>query len=305
MTDGKKSVRLGSFDTALLGAMQASRNEQTGISLTNCQVKKARDNTDLEIVANKHSLVQSSPKKFKLSPSLPDHVGLGDLYTFSINQDINVTIKVSSISALQTVTKADGKHLTKQDCIIGDGMAACRVGLWEKDVDCFKDGCSYTLTAVGVRKYAQKRLWSMTQNTEIVEIDDIGDTIHEMDDSDNDHNHTTVHDEIDTVEHCEEYLSCKLCRAKMTKCTTGILAVCSKSTCAAKTKVSKCNRSSIAKVVIKDNEGFEYKVTVFDNVLSTIIEGINGDSLDEKLLFAPPMKFSFDSRNVVVSVTKL
>ena len=91
----------------------------------------------------------------------------------------------------------------------------------------------------------------------------------------------------------------------MTKCTTGILAVCAKSTCGAKTKVLKCNRSSMAKVVIKDNEGFEYKVTIFDNVLSTIIEGINEDSLDEKLLFAPPMKYSFDSRNVVVSVTKL
>ena len=144
----------------------------------------------------------------------------------------------------------------------------------------------------------------MTQNTEIFEIDDIGNAIDEMDGSDDDHNHTTVHGEIDTVENCEEYLSCKLCRAKMTKCTSGILAVCSKSTCGAKTKVSKCNRSSIAKVVIKDNKGFEYKVTIFDNVLSTIIEGINGDSLDEKLLLAPTMKFSFDSRKVV-SVTKL
>ena len=67
--------------------------------------------------------------------------------------------KVASISAQQTVTKADGKHLTKQDCIIGDGTAACRVVLWEKYVDPLKDGCSYTLTAVGVRKYAQKEVF--------------------------------------------------------------------------------------------------------------------------------------------------
>ena len=76
---------------------------------------------------------------------MPEHVGLGDLYDFSINQDINVAIKVASISAPQTVTKANGKHLTKQYCIIMVMEKVLVVLSCRKKMSIVKEGCSYTL----------------------------------------------------------------------------------------------------------------------------------------------------------------
>ena len=46
-----------------------------------------------------------------------------------------------------------GKTLTKQGCIIGNATAACRVVLWEANVNRLQADTSYTMTDVAIKKY--------------------------------------------------------------------------------------------------------------------------------------------------------
>ena len=67
-------------------------------------------------------------------------------------------------------------------------------------------------------------------------------------------------------------------------------------------KIANCSFSSMAKVLIGDKEG---PVTMFESVISKIINGVTSDKLPMKLLCAPKCKYCIDYRNIVYAVQKL
>ena len=110
-----------------------------------------------------------------------------------------------------------------------------------------------------------------------------------------------VEGEITGVSSCEEYVSCKSCKAKVIKLSTNI-GECTK--CNMKMKLSKCTKSIAARFIIEDEGGYEYKVTAFNEIVNAITSHVaEGNDIAEKMLCAPTMTFTISKKDIVSSVS--
>ena len=88
------------------------------------------------------------------------------------------------------------------------------------------------------------------------------------------------------------------CKAKVTA-VSAVMAECYK--CGAKIKLSKCPLHRTALIVVETKSGAQHRDTVFDKELEAIIESVAGSSVTEKLLMAPNVKLSINSKDVAFS----
>ena len=144
LCDGKKSIRLVSFNSRLRADMARAKDAHDTISLTNCQVKPASRYSDgdeaFELVATTHTKVLNSEVKYELGEietSVDDAFkcleDLSIVEGISVNQRVTVLAKVVDVSEPMTVQRRDdSKSLTKQDCIIADSasfrLSCCSLG---------------------------------------------------------------------------------------------------------------------------------------------------------------------------------
>lgn len=111
-----------------------------------------------------------------------------------------------------------------------------------------------------------------------------------------------VEGEIDGVLCTEEYVGCMACKAKV-QSEDGVLAECTK--CGMIMKVTKCTKFMTARVSVGGRDGKVHTLTMFDSVVSKIIDGVGGGDVKRKLLAAPACRFLVDKGCVVYSVNKL
>ena len=71
ITDGKKVARIISFDPKVRSILEKSREEKTSLALTNCNVRKGKFDSGIEVMANNYTKVPNSLKRFKV-----DDVGI-------------------------------------------------------------------------------------------------------------------------------------------------------------------------------------------------------------------------------------
>jgi len=69
--------------------------------------------------------------------------------------------------------------------------------------------------------------------------------------------------------------------------------------CGSVLKTNKCMKMMMAKVIISGEDEKKNVVTMFNHIVSKVIDGISGDGLSVKLLMANIHKFSIDERDVV------
>jgi hypothetical protein len=134
---------------------------------------------------NQKSDVIPSAKKFKLSESeeklLADRTTtLSNLTSLSVNQLINVSVKVLKLfdSAQINVT---GKKLLKEESQVADATGITRLVVWEGNVGKLMEGKSYSLTNVRIRQFKNESYLSLTTDSVINEIEDIGEVIEQED----------------------------------------------------------------------------------------------------------------------------
>ena len=143
ISDGEKAVCMISFDTSLQAEMKKALESKSVVALSNCQVKQTRDSDELEIVISKRSKLTMSPRKSSgpVEARPAKGVKIEDLIQLSVNQEINVTVKVKSVESVGKVTrKYDGKDLKKQDVVVGDSSGYSRMVLWEDNVNGLEEG---------------------------------------------------------------------------------------------------------------------------------------------------------------------
>jgi hypothetical protein len=186
ISDRASSKRFVSFNSTLLPTLTTACNELASVRLKNCSVKRSVFNSDeLEIVMNQKSDVIPSAKKFKLSESeeklLADRTTtLSNLTSLSVNQLINVSVKVLKLfdSAQINVT---GKKLLKEESQVADATGITRLVVWEGNVGKLMEGKSYSLTNVRIRQFKNESYLSLTTDSVINEIEDIGEVIEQED----------------------------------------------------------------------------------------------------------------------------
>lgn len=192
-------------------------------------------------------------------------------------------MKVVDLKAPENINNKR-KKLTKQNIVIGDGTAACRLVLWDKNDNRLSLNTSYKITDVCVKKYDNLKYLGLSADTEITEIDDLGDVntqIHDTTITSTNQSTRVIEGEIDSVRY-EEYLNCKLCNSKMIN-ISDTWAECSK--CSSKSKIKTCEQASVAKIIVTDSAGYEHNLTMFMETLARLADLTCTEStIEEQLL---------------------
>lgn len=150
-------------------------------------------------------------------------------------------MKVTSLNA-PTEIPTKHKKLTKQYCVVSDSTGACRSILWENNVGQLKEGGSYSLNDVKVKEFANTKFLSITVDTKITTIDDIGEVIElDPDDLAQSEHGKLVEGKIISVIY-EDYRACLICNSKVSiidnsTTSTNLISECIK--CKAKSKYHK------------------------------------------------------------------
>ncbi len=315
LTDGKKTVRVVSFEPKLRREVEQARESGEGVAVTNCCVQKSKKPgcDSFEIVAGNHTSLAKSPKKFRIDeeihsasanlfPSM-DVLSLEKVEDLAENQHINVTGKVQTIGASEQIhIKSRGQTLTKADFVLADCTAVCRGVAWEDHIAELKEKHSYKLKDVTVRSFNKVKYLSLGENSSIEKIPDIGEVVDDVV-ADGVGGAKVIKGEIVGVLACDAYSSCRSCKAKVIK-KNEVMGECSK--CGMKMKMARCGKSMAVRLIIEDDDGNEHKATAFTEVVQRIIQGVDaGSDVEEKMLSAPLMNFTISTKDTVSSVTKI
>ena len=310
LSDGKKTARLISFEPNLRPSLERSREDKKPVALVSCKIQEGKFDSNLEIVTSKHTKVESSPKKFKVDDTseasgVPD-ITIDEVVQLTVNQVINVVGKVVQVNVATEVTsKQKGKPLFKQDCIISDAKGSIRIVLWQNDTDKLKEGLSYRLNKVLIRQYSGVKYLSFSEDASVDEVPDIGEVV-SADDletrEDQQQTNYVAEGEITAVLSVDDYISCVSCKGKV-KALSEIVGECLK--CCAKVKMSRCGRNTSVKFVVEGSEDKSWRLTAFKEQVDAIVSDQQGNSIEDKMLSAPPMKFYYTSTNIVKAIRKI
>ena len=233
--DGKKVVRVVGFDPSLRGKLEGLREEGKAVCIANCVVKGEERNN--EILINSKTTVAQSPRKFTVIADSDEVTQLTDIGNLSTGQQVTVRVKVVTVGSTEAVNAVKGE-LQKQECVVGDGSGCCCVVLWNDDIGKLLEEKSYKLSYVSVKQWDGVKYLSVSEGSEIVCVDDIGDVAEiECGDEDNIVACHVVEGEIDAVEYCDEYVECIGCKSKV-ESSDGIVGECKK--CGMLMKMKRC-----------------------------------------------------------------
>ena len=262
--------------------------------------RKPGDQRPPEIVLTSRTKVDASPKRFAsiAGPSTPNKLTLKNIDDVAVGQSVTVMAKVVKAAPPQTIKTKDGRQMTKQDCSIGDCDRCIRVVSWEKDVGSLAEGSSYKFVNVSVRIYDDLRYLSVGSNCEIVRIDDIGEVVE--DDADEDQccvGNYIVEGDIDDVFYCDEYFGCTPCNKKLA--VNDAIGECSK--CGLTVKIKKALKCANACILVCDKNGTSHNLTLFNEVIFDLLEGIQGDNIKQRLMQVEETKFYVNKRHSLLS----
>ena len=222
LSDGKKSVRVVSFDPKLRNQFEEAKKQHCGVALKNCVVKRKLQTDNFEILMNSKSSVVKSPKKFKVeeqdvvSPSHCSELGtLEEIKDLSEHQQVTVSGKIQSVCAPDKITiKSSGKQLLKQEFVIADCTFVCRGVAWEQHVGSLKADQTYKLVGVTIRSFNGLKYISIGEKSRIEYRDDIGEVI-EDEVATGTGGLKTVNAEVVAVMGIDTYASCRNCNGKV------------------------------------------------------------------------------------------
>ena len=153
---------------------------------------------------------------------------LDELHGLSANQNITVSGKVSKVGDTTEITsKNTSKHLMKQDCSLKDCKGSVRIVLWENDIGKLTEDTSYKLENVLLREYGGTKYLSVSENTIITEVSDIGDIIDSDSEDEQIEGRKCIEGEITAISNTTEYYSCINCNAKVNS-VNELIGECSK-----------------------------------------------------------------------------
>ena len=289
--------------------MDTSQKDRKAIKLTNCRVQKELTKPDPEIFLNNHSQIAKSPREIHV----PDHllpangaIQMSEIKSVADMAKITAQIKVVNVQHPTKIRTQLGKELLKQDCLVADSSACCRLVAWEKDVDSLLEGKSYKLKDVNIRQFKGTKYLSIGVDCQIEAIEDIGEVIEIETQNDNCDPLTRVFEAEIVGAWCTNCKGCTSCKTKI-ESHDGIVAECRN--CGMMMKFSTCPKYCTSKIRVVETNGNQRDLTIFNDILGTIVEDCetqDKSAIKTKLLLLPGnLRFCTDTKNIVLSVSKL
>ena len=307
LSDGKEVRRFVSFDAAKFkDEVEKLMDKGESVSLTNCSVKKSINGDSYELVMSKRSSVVSSPKRFRIEEdmilrkkSMTDFDKLECVDDVAVNTGIRVGIrgKMVTVKKEDEVKTKDGVIYKKQECVVSDGRKAYRLVVWQDLVDKVESGVSYYIKNVTVKSYQGQKYFSTTDETELVEIADIGEVCDKVDDG-----KVKFVGEIVGIVSFTQFLGCVVCGSKVNE-VNKVIGKCSK--CELKQKMDRCKSNKAARVMVEDRSGKKKTISMFSDMIDLLIDDVDdcdGD-VELQLLSSDAKEFEINSKNILISFT--
>ena len=197
------------------------------------------------------------------------------------------------------------EKFSERDFLFADKTAIYRGVAWENHIELLEQEHSYQFNNATVRSYSGDKYLSVGVNCGVAKIEGIGEV---LDDElpENQGKVKVVTTEVVVVVSVEVYKSCRNCSMKIID-SGSQFAVCTK--CGSKVKLSKCGNSSIANVILEDADKKEYRVTMFDEVLSIALQygedAIGECDVQDQLLSLPPLSYTINHKDIVSSISQI
>ena len=303
MSDGLKVARFVSFEPSLRPTFDKFKQEETSVAVTSCYIQESKYDNSLEIKTGKNSTIYKSPKEFKLDSTTDEESSLitvDQLITIPVNQHVTLAGKIVTVNVATDLSTKMGKKLKKQDCVLRDTSASCRIVLWQDDIGKLIKGNSYKLSNVLVRQYEGNKYISVNEGAAIHQIQDI-ELISDYDEDDllSLPLKMIAEGEISAILSVTDYLACVSCNGHV-NAVNETIGKCTK--CDATLKLSKCSSNKSARFIISSDDGKKWQLTAYDEELHLMTINCTGDTILDKLLNTTTLKLTYDSNNVVRNV---
>ena len=129
LTDGEVQMRVMGFCDGQQKKLASFMEKSESVSLKNCQIRRACQAEELEIVLRSSSGVELSPKKFTVGDIgrlVNSKMKLKDLNSRNTFDKVYVEAKVVRVD--ESVKVAGG--ISKQDVVIADSTSVAKITLW-------------------------------------------------------------------------------------------------------------------------------------------------------------------------------
>ena len=186
----------------------------------------------------------------------------------------------------------------KQDVLIADGSATAKVTLWEEHIGKLSENSSYKLQNFVVREWDATKYLSMTRDSTISSIPDIG-KVKEADEIE-ETLHQLQNAQIIGVSHFDKYKTCLRCKARVVPSSTEGVGMCSKLECIMLQKYDFCGDQMCIKLLLMANGKIE-SLSAYGKVVQDLADASDyGETTEEAFVTLPIIKsITYNDRNVI------
>ncbi len=201
-------------------------------------------------------------------------------------------------------TVVGAKRLNLAQATFADVTGSILIDLWEDQIKLVEPGSVYRLTNLQVRVWAGEKKLSSTKESLFTSIanKDLQDVSVLQADVQSDVIKAITVPYIDLVKKVETSTHCCGCFRKLLQTTASKTARCDR--CGSRMRLADCKKQLCADIVVSPSGGNPVILTVFQNVLETLITNLvklNQDELSETLLSLENLKVTYNSKTLVVT----
>ena len=132
LVDNKARARMVGFELSQRQELSDFMDKKVPIRLDDCEIKRAKRGSKLEIVLKGSTTITQSPKKFKVDCTEFDEkipVNLKDLADFNVYDRVTTLVKVHTV-----FDPVNAGKFKKQDVLVVDSTGTATVTLWENNI---------------------------------------------------------------------------------------------------------------------------------------------------------------------------
>ena len=179
-------------------------------------------------------------------------------------------------------------------------MGSIAVDVWEEHASSIENGRVYLLGDLHVCIWAGVKKVSTTMDTTVKAI--VDETLNKFQLRKEKSRLITLNNvpNIAFVQKVEKSIACKSCSQRVLQSTDAKIIHCDR--CGATLRISDCRTQMCAKVVVEIPEGEQTSLTIFQNVLQSVIKGdFDNEGVAEALLGFEELKIKFNTNTFVVT----
>jgi DNA-directed RNA polymerase subunit RPC12/RpoP len=205
---------------------------------------------------------------------------------------------------VRETTVVGAKRLNLAQATFSDVTGSILVNLWEDQIKLVEPGTVYRLTNVQIHVWAGEKRLSSTKESIFTSIAD--NNLEDLSISQAEVQSDVIKEltipQTDLIKKVETVPHCSRCFHKLLQTTASRMARCDQ--CGFRMRLADCKKQFFANIVVSESGGNSVILTVFQNVLETLITNVvqlNEHELSESLLCVENLKIKYNSKTLVVT----